>query len=96
MSTHVAAAKPSRVASAIRRVPALVIVAWLVAFFVGQTLSTIVLMAAGIDDAETASIPTLFAAILAAWVAYLAGAWWASQRSGTGSMIPRAPREVPP
>ena len=67
--------------------PAVAIVAWLVAFFVGQTLSTILLMAAGIDDAETASIPTLFAAILAAWVAYLAGAWWASQRSGTGSMI---------
>jgi uncharacterized protein len=67
--------------------PAVAIVAWLVAFFVGQTLSTIVLMAAGVDDAETASIPTLFAAVLAAWAAYLAGAWWASQRSGTGSMI---------
>ena len=67
--------------------PVVAVVAWLVAFFVGQTLSTIVLMAAGVDDAETASIPTLFAAVIAAWVAYLVGAWWASQRSGTGSMI---------
>jgi len=67
--------------------PAVAVVAWLVAFFIGQTLSTIVLMAAGVDDADTASIPTLFVAVLAAWVAYLSGAWWASQRSGTGSMI---------
>lgn len=63
------------------------LVAWLVAFFVGQTLSTIVVLAAGVDDIDTASIPTVFAAVTATWVAYLTGAWWASRTSGTGSMV---------
>lgn len=63
------------------------VVAWLVAFFVGQTLSTIVLLVAGGDDADSTPIPTLFAAVAAAWVAYLVGAWWASRSSGTGSMV---------
>lgn len=62
-------------------------VAWIVAFFVGQTLSTIVLLAAGVDDTDEASIPVLFTAVAATWIAYLAGTWWASQRSGTGSLV---------
>lgn len=66
---------------------AVAVVAWLVAFFVGQTLSTIVLLAAGADDADTTPIPTLFAAVTATWIAYLVGAWWASRTSGTGSMV---------
>lgn len=62
-------------------------VAWLVAFFVGQALSVLVLLIAGVDDTETTPIPTLFVAVAATWVAYLAGAWWASQRSGSGSFL---------
>lgn len=61
--------------------------AWLVAFFVGQALSVLVLLIAGVDDTETTPIPTLFVAVAATWVAYLAGAWWASQRSGSGSFV---------
>lgn len=61
--------------------------AWVVAFFVGQTLSTIVLLIAGAEDTDTTPIPTLFAAVSAAWVAYLAGTWWAASRSGSGSYV---------
>ncbi|MFV0309038.1 MAG: lysostaphin resistance A-like protein [Desertimonas sp.] len=63
------------------------VAAWVVAFFVGQTMSMIVLIAAGDRDADLAPIPTVFLAVAASWVAYLAGAWWASTQSGTGSMV---------
>lgn len=65
---------------------AVAIVAWLVAFFVGQALSVIVLMAAGVDDADEAAIPTLFVAVAATWIAYLTGAWWASRQGATGDL----------
>ena len=32
-------------------------------------------------------IPTLFAAVAATWIAYLAGMWVASQRSGSGDFV---------
>lgn len=63
------------------------VIAWVVAFFVGQTLSTIVLIVANERDVDLAPIPTLFVAVAAAWAAYLTGAWWASNQSGTGSMV---------
>lgn len=63
------------------------VVAWLVAFFVGQTVSTIVVMIDGAESADTTPIPTLFVAVAATWIAYLTGAWWASRESGTASMV---------
>lgn len=63
------------------------IVAWLVAFFVGQALSVIVLMVAGVDDPDEAAIPTLFVAVAATWIAYLSGAWWASRQSASGDLV---------
>ena len=60
------------------------IVAWVLAFFVGQALSVVVLLASGVDDSDEASIPTLFVAVAATAIAYLAGAWWASRQSGSG------------
>ncbi len=62
-------------------------VAWVLAFFVGQALSVVVLLTAGVDDTDEASIPTLFVAVAATWVAYLTGAWWASRYSGSGDPV---------
>lgn len=63
------------------------VLTWLVAFFAGTALSTAILAASGVDDTGDASIPVLFAGVSATWVAYLAGAWWASQRAGSGSPV---------
>jgi membrane protease YdiL (CAAX protease family) len=75
------------------------VTAWVVAFFVGQALSTIVFMAAGVEDADETPIPTLFVAVSATWISYLTGAWWASRRSGSGDMrrdyrLAFAPRDL--
>lgn len=60
---------------------------WLGAFVAGQAASLLVLGAAGVDDPDLVAIPTLFAAVAATWVAYVAGAWYASTRSGSGSFV---------
>lgn len=77
---------PLRAASRPVDVP-FAILAWLMAFVVGQTLSVVVLAAAGAEDADDTGIPVLFVAVAATWVAYLAGAWWASKQSGSGRPI---------
>ncbi|MDQ3468313.1 MAG: CPBP family intramembrane metalloprotease [Actinomycetota bacterium] len=63
------------------------VVTWLAAFFVGQTISALVTSTAGVDDADLIPIPTLFAAVVATWVAYIAGAWYASMRAGSGDPV---------
>jgi membrane protease YdiL (CAAX protease family) len=78
--------QPLRVASRPVDVPVAVL-AWLVAFFVGQVVSVSVLAIGGADDPNDTSIQVLFIAVAATWVAYLAGAWWASVQSGSGRPV---------
>jgi membrane protease YdiL (CAAX protease family) len=61
------------------------VAAWFAAWFGGQLLSALIVTVAG-DGGSTSDlpIPALASAIAATWVAYLAGMWWASQRSGSG------------
>jgi membrane protease YdiL (CAAX protease family) len=63
------------------------VMAWLAAFVVGQTLAVIILGVAGADDPDDNSIGVLFAGVAATWIAYLAGAWWASKQSGSGRPV---------
>jgi membrane protease YdiL (CAAX protease family) len=61
--------------------------AWVIGFLVGNSLAIVVYAAAGVDDADTASITTMFVAVASGWLGYLGGAWWASQQSGTGEPV---------
>ena len=63
------------------------VVTWIAAFLVGQTISALVAGRAGVDDADLIPIPTLFAAVAATWIAYIAGAWHASVRAGSGDPV---------
>jgi membrane protease YdiL (CAAX protease family) len=63
------------------------VVTWFGAFLVGQVISTLVLAASGAETADDVPIPTLFAAVFATWVAYLAGMWVASRRHGSGDVV---------
>ena len=63
------------------------IVTWLAAFLVGQTISALVASTAGVDDVDAIPIPTLFVAVAATWIAYVAGAWYASVRAGSGDPV---------
>jgi CAAX protease family protein len=63
------------------------IVTWLGAFLVGQLVSAVVIGASGAEDIDDVAIPTLFAGVAATWIAYLAGMWAASRRSGSGDFI---------
>jgi membrane protease YdiL (CAAX protease family) len=63
------------------------VVTWFAAFLVGQVISTIVLAASGAESSDEVPIPTLFAAVAATWIAYLAGMWVASRRDGTGDPV---------
>lgn len=68
-----------------RRVDLPVAVAtWVIAFVVGQGVSAVILASSGTDDPDLISIPTLFAAVAATWIAYLVGMWVASQRTASG------------
>lgn len=60
---------------------------WVVGFLVGQSLGIVVYAVAGVEEADRASITTVFSAVFATWVAYLAGAWWASKQSGSGDFV---------
>ena len=71
-----------------RRVDVPVAVAtWVIAFVAGQLVSAVILASSGVDDADLVPIPTLFAGVAATWIAYLAGMWFASQRSGSGDFV---------
>ena len=63
------------------------IVTWVAAFLVGQVVSTLILAASGAETVDEVPIPTLFAAVVATWIAYLAGMWAASQRAGSGDVV---------
>ena len=63
------------------------IVTWVAAFLVGQVVSTLILAASGAETVDEVPIPTLFAAVVATWIAYLVGMWAASQRAGSGDVV---------
>ena len=63
------------------------VVTWVVAFLGGQLVSTLILAASGADSTDDVAIPWLFAAVAATWIAYLAGMYAASQRSGSGHFL---------
>ena len=63
------------------------VVTWFAAFLGGQIVSTIILAASGAESTDDVPIPTLFAAVAATWIAYLAGMWVASRRDGTGDPV---------
>jgi membrane protease YdiL (CAAX protease family) len=63
------------------------VVTWLGAFLVGQVVSAVVIGTSGVDDLDDVAIPTLFAGVAATWIAYLAGMWAASRRSGSGDFV---------
>jgi uncharacterized protein len=71
-----------------RRVDVPVAIAtWVAAFVAGQALSAVILSSSGVDDFDLIPIPTVFAAVAATWVAYLAGMWVASQRWASGNFV---------
>jgi membrane protease YdiL (CAAX protease family) len=71
-----------------RRVDVPVAVAtWVVAFVLGQAVSSLIIGASGADDLDSVPIPTLFAGVAATWIAYLVGLWVASRRSATGDFV---------
>ena len=49
------------------------VVTWLAAFLVGQLLPVAIIATSGAETLDQVPIPTLFAAVVATWVAYLAG-----------------------
>jgi membrane protease YdiL (CAAX protease family) len=58
---------------------------WFASWVTAQLLFALVAAAnGGSSDADSLSIPALASAIVASWCAYLAGLWWASDRSGSG------------
>lgn len=63
------------------------VVTWVVAFLAGQLVSTLILASSGADTTDEIPIPTLFAGVLATWIAYLTGCWAASRRAGSGRPI---------
>ncbi len=71
-----------------RRIDAgVAVVTWVVAFFGGQLVSTLIIALSGAESTDDIAIPWLFAAVAATWIAYLAGMWAASQRSGSGHFL---------
>jgi uncharacterized protein len=71
-----------------RRIDAPVAVAtWVGAFVIGQLASALIVGASGAEDLDSVPIPTLFAGVAATWIAYLAGMWAASRRSGSGDFV---------
>ena len=63
------------------------VVTWVVAFIGGQLVSTLIVVASGAENTDDVAIPTLFAAVAATWIAYLAGMYVASQRAGSGRFV---------
>lgn len=63
------------------------IVTWIAAFLVGQLLSGAIVATSGAETSDDVPIATLFAAVVATWVAYLVGCYAAAQRSGSGDMV---------
>ena len=63
------------------------VVTWVAAFVAGQLVSSVIVAASGATTTDEATIPTLFAGVAATWVAYLAGMYVASRRSGTGDLV---------
>ncbi len=63
------------------------VVTWFAAFVAGQLVSSLILAASGATTTDEATIPTLFVGVLATWIAYLAGMYVASRRSGTGDLV---------
>jgi membrane protease YdiL (CAAX protease family) len=63
------------------------VVTWVAAFIVGQLVSTLILATSGAETTDEIPIPTLFAGVLATWIAYLAGCYVASKRSGSGDPV---------
>lgn len=62
------------------------VVAWALAWVVGQLAFQVVIAVSG-ESVDDLPIPTLAVGVLATWCAYLAGAWWASVRDGTGDFV---------
>ena len=60
------------------------IATWFVAFLVGNIVSIAIVATSGAETSDEVPIPTLFAAVVATWVAYLAGCYAASKRAGWG------------
>jgi membrane protease YdiL (CAAX protease family) len=63
------------------------VVTWVAAFVAGQLVSTVILAASGAESTDDIPIPTLFAGVAATWIAYLAGCYAASIRSGSGDLV---------
>jgi CAAX protease family protein len=63
------------------------VVTWLIAFVLGQLVSTLIIATSGAESSDNVPIPTLFAGVAATWIAYLAGMYVASQRSGSGDVV---------
>ena len=59
------------------------VVTWVAAFVFGQLVSTAILATSGAESTDDIPIPTLFAGVAATWIAYLAGCYSASMRSGS-------------
>ena len=55
----------------------------------------LIVAASGAEDVDDVAIPTLFAGVAATWIAYLAGMWAASRRSGTRRLRRGLPRALP-
>jgi len=60
------------------------VVAWLVAFVVGNLIAGVIVASSGADSVDTTPLGYVFAGLVATWAAYLAGLWAASQRGGSG------------
>lgn len=63
--------------------PGVAIGGYIVAWFAGQVLSSLV-ATADADTSDELPIPLLFVAVAATWTMYLLLTWWLSQRHGTG------------
>jgi uncharacterized protein len=63
------------------------IATWVIAFVFGQLVSTAIIASSGAETVDEVPIPTLFAGVLATWIAYLVGCYVASRRSGSGDPV---------
>lgn len=60
---------------------------WVAAWILGQILYLVVLGVSGVENSDDLTLPQLFLAVAATWLAYIAGLAVASERAGTGSFV---------